>query len=127
MSTPAPTDSHDEGSLWPAELDALVAAPHHHALVLENDRVRVLDTRIASGDRTPVHTHRWPSALYILSWSQFVRYDAQGNVLLDSRQVEALQAPPQALWSAPLPPHALHNVGAHDLHIISVEVKPPQP
>ena len=44
---------------WPPELDALIAAPKQHRLLLENDRVRVLDTEIAPGDRTPVHTHRW--------------------------------------------------------------------
>jgi quercetin dioxygenase-like cupin family protein len=68
---------------WSDDLDALVAAPDHHTLLHENDRVRVLDTCIRPGDQTPVHTHRWPAALYILSWSQFVRYDDKGTVLLD--------------------------------------------
>ena len=45
--------------------------------------------RIAPGDRTPVHTHRWPAVLYVLSWSDFVRYDDKGEVLLDSRLTEA--------------------------------------
>lgn len=85
----APQENSAE-SPWPAELDALIAAPAHHALLFENDRVRVLDTNIAAGDRTPVHTHRWPVALCILSWSAFVRYDAEGGVLLDSRTVPAL-------------------------------------
>jgi len=44
-------------------------------------------------------------------------------VLLDSRTVLTLQDPPPALWSAPLPPHSLLNVGEADLHLISVEVK----
>jgi len=35
---------------WPEELDALRAAPRQHRLMLENDRVRVLDTRVAAGD-----------------------------------------------------------------------------
>ncbi|WIG61317.1 MAG: hypothetical protein OJF49_004065 [Ktedonobacterales bacterium] len=108
---------------WPPEFDALVAAPAHHTLLFENEQVRVLDTTIAPGDRTPIHTHRWPSALYILSWSAFVRFDAEGGVLLDSRQVPALVTPPPVLWGAPLPPHALENVGEADLHVISVEVK----
>src|SRR5262245_28538761 len=108
---------------WPPELDALVAAPAHHTLLFENEQVRVLDTTIAPGDRTPIHTHRWPAALYILSWSAFVRFDSEGGVLLDSRQVPALASPPPVLWSAPLPPHALENVGEADLHVISVEVK----
>lgn len=108
---------------WPPELDALIAAPDHHTLVLENERVRVLSTCIRAGDRTPVHTHCWPSVLHILSWSHFVRRDEKGNVLVDSRTVEALQNPPSVIWSAPLPPHSLENVGDVDLYVLSVEVK----
>ena len=108
---------------YPDELDALIAAPQHHQLLLENDFVRVLDTRISAGEITNIHTHRWAATLYILSWSDFIRYDAEGNVMVDSRKVEAMKNPPQTLWSAPLPPHALKNVGEKDLHVISVEIK----
>ena len=31
---------------WPESLDAIVAAPKHHTLLFENERVRVLDTRV---------------------------------------------------------------------------------
>jgi hypothetical protein len=110
-------------SRWSDALDALVAAPDNHTLLFENDRVRVLDTRIESGDRTPVHTHRWPAALYVINWSDFVRSDDTGEAILDSRTVPALQNPPRAFWSEPLPPHSLQNVGAESLRIISVEVK----
>ena len=106
---------------WPPELDAVVAAPKHHVVMLENDDVRVLDTRIAPGETVPLHTHRWPSVLYVLSWSDFVRRDERGEVALDSRT--AGLAPPKALWSAALPPHTLENVGDRDIHIISVELK----
>ena len=57
---------------WPDALDALVAAPQHHTLLLENRHVRVLEAFIRPGDRVPVHTHRWPSVLHILSWSDFI-------------------------------------------------------
>ena len=125
MGTQVQTGSADrqQDPAWPDNLDALVAAPDHHTLLMENDRVRVLDTRIAAGDRTPVHTHRCPAVLYVLSWSDFVRYDDKGEVMLDSRMVDALKSPPKALWSAPLPPHSLLNVGDADLHVISVELK----
>ena len=106
-------------------LDALKVATDHHWVLLENDRVRVLDTRLGPGARTPVHSHEWPAALYVLSWSDFVRYDADGNVLVESRS--AMPNPPnpgEAIWSAPLPPHYVENVGDRDLHIIAVEVKP---
>ena len=125
MTTPMKADStpsQQEWS-WPDSLDALVAAPDHHQLMLENDRVRVLNTRIAPGDRTPIHTHRWPSVLYVLSWSNFVRYNDKGEVLVDSRRVDAFKVPPAVAWSASLPPHSLENVGETDLHIISVELK----
>jgi hypothetical protein len=104
-------------------LDALSAAPGHHTLLLENGRVRVLETRIAPGELVPVHTHCWPSVLYVLSWSDFVRRDASGTVVLDSRMAGRLGSPPSVLWSDALPPHSLENVGAAEIRIISVELK----
>jgi len=68
---------------------------------------------------------RWPAALYILSWSSFVRRDDRGDVLLDSRTVPALAQSPKALWSPALAPHALENVGTTDLHVICLEMKLP--
>ena len=108
---------------WPDALDALVAAPRHHTLSLENARVRVLDTHIAPGQTTPVHTHRWPSVLYVLGWSDFVRRDDAGRVLVDTRTQPRPAPPPTVLWSGPLPPHSLENVGSSEIHIISVELK----
>ncbi len=64
---PNPTPPHTppalpaQNGLWPPSLDALVAAPEHHTLLFENSAVRVLDTHIAAGARTPLHTHAWPS------------------------------------------------------------------
>jgi len=66
-------------------LDAMTAAPDHHRILFENDKVRVLDTKVPAGERTPVHAHEWPAALYVLSWSDFIRRDAEGAVLVDSR------------------------------------------
>lgn len=105
-------------------LDAMTAAPDHHAVLLENDFVRVLDTRLAAGERTPVHTHQWPAALYVLGWSAFVRRDADGNVVADSRRSDVEPQPGEALWLAPLTPHYVENVGDQELRIIAVELKP---
>jgi hypothetical protein len=87
------TAADSTGWPWPEALDALQAAPRHHQLILENDRVRVLDTRISPGDTVPVHTHRWPAVLHVMSWSDFVRRDADGQVLRDTRG----QPPPASL------------------------------
>lgn len=106
-------------------LDAMSAAPDHHTVLLENDSVRVLDTRLGPGQRTPVHTHLWPAVLYVMAWSDFVRYDPDGNVLLDSRTLVSRPAPGTALWSAPLVPHYVHNVGDGELCVLAVELKRP--
>ena len=103
-------------------LDAMTAAPDHHRILFENDSVRVLDTMLPAGERTPVHAHEWPAALYVLSWSDFIRRDADGTVLVDSRDRPRSQSS-AGLWIDPLPPHSVENVGTSDLHIIAVEVK----
>ena len=107
---------------WPEELDALVAAPGNHSLLFENEAVRVLDTRVAPRETVPLHTHRWPSTLYIMSWSDFVRRDGDGAVVADSRAGGKLPEG-SAVWSGPLAPHTLENVGTSELRAISVEVK----
>jgi hypothetical protein len=43
---------------WPDELDALRAASANHRRLLENERVRVLETVVPVAMATPVHTHR---------------------------------------------------------------------
>jgi len=106
-------------------LDAMSAAPDHHEVLLENDRVRVLDTRLSPGERTPIHTHQWPAVLYIISWSDFIRYDPEGNILVDSRSMGLAPAVGTSLWSGPLLPHYVHNVGDQMLHVIAVELKDP--
>jgi hypothetical protein len=103
-------------------LDAVVAAPRFHRVLLENESVRVLDTVVPPGETVPLHTHRWPAVLYILSWSDCVRRDADGCVTMDSR---GSSAPADALWSEPLPAHTLENVGGRELRVIAVEQKQP--
>jgi hypothetical protein len=116
-------DKKNETWLWPEELDALTAAPQHHKLLFENETVRVIDTLIPPNEITELHTHKWPGSLYILSWSDFVRFDENNHVVVDSRTFQKSPEPSTALWSEPLTPHKLENVGEKDIHVISVEIK----
>jgi hypothetical protein len=118
-------DEQDRLMKWPDELDALQAAPRHHTLLFENELVRVLETSVPPGETVPLHTHRWPAALYILNSSHFVRRDGVGSTMADSRLV-GKPAEGIALWSGPLPPHTLENVGESELRVISVELKGPK-
>ena len=118
-----PPDTGAPAWPWPDVLDALQAAPRHHQLILENDRVRVLETRVAPGDTVPVHTHRWPAVNHLESWSDFVRRDAEGRVLLDTRGRPPPARLPHIAWAEALPPHTLENVGPAELRVVSVEIK----
>jgi mannose-6-phosphate isomerase-like protein (cupin superfamily) len=117
------SDLNNQRWEWSDELDAVVAAPAHHHVLLENERVRVLETRIEPGDVTTAHTHRWPNVQYVLSGADFVRYDGDGGVALDTRAGAGPPRPETTLWSGPLPPHSLENVGETELRVIMVEVK----
>jgi hypothetical protein len=65
--------------------------------------------------------------MYVLSFSDFVRRDDQGSILVDSRKLPSKPEPGQALWSTPLAPHTLHNAGEADLRVISIEIKDSEP
>jgi quercetin dioxygenase-like cupin family protein len=113
----------DTATVWPTELDAMSAAPEFHELLLENEKVRVLDSLVRPGESTPVHTHRWPSVIYVIGFSDFVRYGRDGEVLLDTRLNTEKPKPGTAFWSGPLEPHYVTNVGDGDIRVVSVEIK----
>jgi hypothetical protein len=108
---------------WPDHLDAMTAAPDHHRLVFENERMRVLDTVIPPGDIVPVHHHRWPAIYYVIVPGDFIRRDPDGNVLFDSRTATEKQTPFSASWLECLPPHSVENVSPHQIHVVNVELK----
>ena len=109
---------------WPEALDALTAATEHHRLLFENDFVRVLETHVPAGAQTAVHTHRWPNVQHVLCTTDFVRRDDRGETVLDTRTGAHRLEEGETLWSEPLPPHSIENVGANELRVLMVELKP---
>src|ERR1035441_7026403 len=66
-----------EGSWpWPEEMDGVLAAPGSHQVLIDNDRVRVLEVSIGPAHREPEHTHRRPSVM-IVDGPARIRYYAQ--------------------------------------------------
>ncbi len=112
---------------WPAELDAVVAAPRFHTVLYEDDRVRVLEGTVRPGENVPLHTHRWGGVLYTLDSSDFVRRDPDGNVLADTRVSRSAPVAGTAGWGGPLTPHRFENVGDRVFHTLTVELKDPAP
>jgi mannose-6-phosphate isomerase-like protein (cupin superfamily) len=104
---------------WPESLDALAAAPGFHRLVLETDDVRVIETVIGPGETVPLHTHPWPSVIYVVSNSDAVRRDHEGAVLTGGGRAEA----GTAARAPAMPPHTVENVGDSEIRLIIVELK----
>lgn len=110
--------------VWPQELDAVVAAPQNHKVLLENERVRVLDVTVAPGEREPVHAHCWPSILYVMNEGLYRDYDANGNVLEEQKVAPPSSAFPMTIWMGPQAPHAVENLDTKPVRLLRIELKP---
>lgn len=104
------------------ELDGVVLDPDHHRVLFENDEVRVIETTIPPGTRTPVHTHLRTTVNYVQSGSHFIRRDAAGEPVFDTRADPAFVLP-RVLFTPPIQRHTLENTGDEELQIIGVELK----
>src|SRR5215203_6659464 len=88
--------------------DGPVAAPEHHKVIFENERVRIMEFKVPPGDVVPAHTHRWATINYVVSLSDFLSYDADGNLKLDSRSGQFGAKEGEVFCLPPFPP--LHSV-----------------
>lgn len=96
--------------------DPVEVNPELYHVVFENDRVRVLEYRDASGDRTSPHHH--PDSVMV-TLSSFRRQLSSGG-----REVELELPAFQARWLA-AQEHSGTNIGDSATHAIFVELKEP--
>jgi quercetin dioxygenase-like cupin family protein len=108
---------------WPDSLDAVVAAPQNHKVVLENEHVRVLEVTVRPGENEPLHMHRRPSVMYVMAEDNIRDYDAAGNVLYDSAKEKAPPQTPYTIWMEPQAPHWVENLSPQPLRLLRVELK----
>jgi mannose-6-phosphate isomerase-like protein (cupin superfamily) len=104
------------------ELDGVLAAPDNHRVLFENDEVRVVETVIPAGERTPLHTHLRPTVNYVVCGSHFLRRNETGEPVFDTRSDPSFVLP-RVLFSQPIQRHTLENTGDDDLVIIGTELK----
>ncbi len=120
--------SETDQAEWPPHLDALVAAPANHRLLLEDDAVRVLEVTVEPGERENLHHHRWPSIMVVLARPNYRNFDADGNEIPPSGGTPTSPALPRALR---LPPQRLHAIevaadAPYGFRGIRIELKMPQ-
>lgn len=116
-------------STWDPKLDAVVAAPKHHKVLFENERLRVLEVTLEPNDAEPVHHHRWPSIFVFDQIAPPIHdYSPDGQQLPPNRDViKAAQA-----WDGdgclivhmePQPAGRVLNASEKTLHGIRIEMK----
>ena len=95
--------------------DAVAVAPHMYRVVLENDRVRVLEARAKPGDRADMHSHPAGVAITIAG--------AQVRVTLgDGESTEVEFKPNEVRYMEPIE-HAGEVVGPGELRMLIIELK----
>jgi hypothetical protein len=103
-------------------MDALRAAPASHRVLLDNERVRVLEVVIEPGTREPEHTHQAPSVMIVDQPAQ-IRYYQAGALLFESPARSGAPAGVRVRWMEPEGPHSVQNIDQHRYHAIRIELK----
>lgn len=96
--------------------DAVKAAPNNFKVLLENDRVRVLDFHATSGQKIPMHSH--PAYIsYSISGAGKTKFTSA-----DGKTSERPAATGQATWHE-AETHASEYEGKGETHVLLIELK----
>jgi quercetin dioxygenase-like cupin family protein len=96
-------------------LDAVKLAPESYKVLLENDRVRVLEYRIKPGEKNVMHSHP-DFLLYTLTPEKFKLYFPDGKSI-DSEA----EAGEMLFYEAET--HSYENTGSTEAHGFLIELK----
>jgi len=97
--------------------DSARVAPKNVKILLENNRVRVLEVRIKPGEKIPMHSHP-AHVTYALSNAKGQYTSQDGTSAIGEAKTD------DVFWSEPVT-HSSVNVGNTEIHAIVVELKDP--
>src|SRR5437660_6858662 len=97
--------------------DPVKLSPQYYKVLLENDRVRVLEYRLKVGEKEPMHSHP-AGVVYVLSGAK-LKFSYP-----DGRTEEKAAATGETIWRDPTT-HAVENVGDTEAHVIAIDLKTP--
>jgi hypothetical protein len=107
---------------WDPALDGVLAAPENHAVLYEDDTIRVISVSIAPGETEKPHHHRLPSVFVVDRLVRLRDFDgATGKEipLPIPKEVEF----PIILKFLPQPLHYVENLDASPFHATRIEFK----
>lgn len=99
--------------------DSMVVAPQFHKVLIDNDKVRVLEVTLKPGDKIPMHSHPggYVSISMTGSKARFVTADGKSA----DREMKANEP----VWSDAVT-HTAENIGTTETKVIVVELKVPK-
>jgi quercetin dioxygenase-like cupin family protein len=96
--------------------DVLVAASNAYKLLLENDKVRVMEVMLKPGQKAPMHNHPNSHVVY-------VKMDSRLKLTFPDGKDNTIDLKAgQTLW-LDAGPHEAENVGKTDFDNLVIEVK----
>jgi quercetin dioxygenase-like cupin family protein len=98
--------------------DVSKVSPKNYKVVIDNDKVQVLDNISNPGDKTPMHSH--PDYLIYVLEGGTVKSTTQ-----DGKSETIVFKKGQTLWRNAIT-HATQNVGKTKIHLLLVELKNPK-
>lgn len=96
--------------------DVMEAAGNVYKLLLENEKVRVLEIRLKPGEKAPMHNHPNDHVLYVMKDAIFKITSSDGTSSEFDLKAE------QTVWMK-AGSHEAENIGKTDGHIIVLEIK----
>jgi len=97
--------------------DPVKLSPQYYKVLMENDRVRVLEYRLKPGEKEPTHSH--PAGVVYSLGDSTLR-----STLPDGQAAEVSGKAGDVFWRNPLT-HALENIGKTEARALAVELKHP--
>jgi beta-alanine degradation protein BauB len=96
--------------------DVLKAASNAYRLLLENDKVRVMEIRLKPGQIAPMHNHPNDHVVYVMKDAKFKLSFTDGK----STEIELKSG--KVVWME-AGAHETENVGTTDGHNLVIELK----
>ncbi|MDQ6938557.1 MAG: cytoplasmic protein [Verrucomicrobiota bacterium] len=98
--------------------DPVKMAPRMNKVVLDNEKVRVLDVTLKTGEQMPMHQHP-DNILYVIKGGKTKAVSMQG--VPTEREFKDGECTFRTAET-----HAIQNTDTHDIHVINVELKEPK-
>ena len=99
----------------PSVQDPVVVSPHLYKVLLDNDKVRVLEYRIKAGEKEARHSHP-PGIVYALTDTK-VR-----ATLADGKTTETALPAGSVIWRESIT-HSIENISEHEVRGLAIELK----